>query len=95
MYHYTNKDVHCHSWLQEKNTPEDVSALSLAPHAQNFTSAAKKNVLPKFNNRLSWTLHKIYKYKGIIWAKFFRTWTVSKDIYGKMRIRENPYIHIF
>ena len=66
MYHYTNKDVHCHLWLQEKNTPEDVSALSLAPHAQNFTSAAKKNVLPKFNNRLSWTLHKIYKYKGII-----------------------------
>ena len=95
MYHYTNKDVHCHLWLQEKNTPEDVSALSLAPHAQNFTSAAKKNVLPKFNNRLSWTLHKIYKYKGIIWAKFFRKWTVSKDIYGKMRIRENPYIHIF
>ena len=47
-----------------KNIFEDVSAASLALHAQNFGSALEKNVVPKFTNRLNWTLHKICKYKG-------------------------------
>ena len=48
----------------KKNALEDVSAVSLALHAQNFASAREKNVLPKFTNRLSLTRHKICKYKG-------------------------------
>ena len=39
----------------KKNALEDVSA----------ASATEKNVVPKFTNRLSWTLHKICKYKGL------------------------------
>ena len=46
-----------------KNALQDVSVASLVLHAQNFESALEKNVVPKFINRLSWTLHKICKYK--------------------------------
>ena len=49
-----------------KNTLEDVSAAILVLHAQNFASATEKNVAPKFNHRLSWTLPKICKYKGFL-----------------------------
>ena len=48
----------------EKNALEDVIEASLALHAQGLASAAEKNTVPKFINRLSWTLHKICKYKG-------------------------------
>ena len=80
----------------KKNALEDVSAASLALHApQHFARASEKNVVLKFTNRLSWTLHKICKYKGFLWVKFSHIWTESKDIYRKIRIRENPYICIF
>ena len=49
-----------------KNALEDVSAASLALHAQNFVSATEKNVVPNFTNRLSWTLHKMCKYKRFL-----------------------------
>ena len=42
----------------KKNALENVSAASLALDAQNFASATEKNVVPKFTNRLSLTLHK-------------------------------------
>ena len=44
----------------KKDTLEDFSAASLALH----DSAMEKNVMLKFTNKLSWTLHKIWKYKG-------------------------------
>ena len=49
-----------------KNTLEDVSAASLELHTQNFASAMEKNVVPKFTNRLSWTLHKLCKYQSFL-----------------------------
>ena len=49
---------------------EDVSAASLALHEQNFVNAAEKNIVRKFASRLSFTLHKISKYKGFLRAKF-------------------------
>ena len=49
---------------KKKNALQDVSVASLAFHAQNFASALEKNVVQKFTNRLSWTLHMICKYKG-------------------------------
>ena len=70
-------------------------AASLAFHAQNFGSVMEKNVAPKFTNRLSWTLHKLCKYKAFLSAKFSRICTESKDIYGKICIRENRYVCIF
>ena len=42
-----------------KNAFKDASAAYLALNAQNFVSAMEKNVVPKFTNRLNWTLHKI------------------------------------
>ena len=42
-----------------KNELQDFSVASLTLHAQNFASALEKNVVPKFTNRLSWTLHEI------------------------------------
>ena len=57
MYRYTAKI---------KNALEDVSAASLALHAQIFASSAENNVVPKFTNRLSWTLHKLCRYKGFL-----------------------------
>ena len=45
----------------KKNGLEDVSAASLALHAQNFASATEKNIVPKFTNRLSLTRHKMCK----------------------------------
>ena len=45
---------------------EDVSAASLALHAQNFASATEKNVVLKYTNRLSLILHKICKYKDFL-----------------------------
>ena len=50
----------------KKNALEDVSAASLALHAQKFASATEKNVVPKFTNRISLTRHKICKYKGFL-----------------------------
>ena len=47
----------------KKNALEDVSAASMALHAQNFASAMEKNVVPKFTNKLSFMLHKICKYR--------------------------------
>ena len=44
----------------KKNVVEDVSAASLALHAQNFASTTEKNFMPEFTNRLSLTLHKIW-----------------------------------
>ena len=40
-----------------KNVLEDVSAASLALHTQNSACASEKVVVPKFTNRLSWTIH--------------------------------------
>ena len=37
---------------------KDVSASSLALHAQHFAIVSEKNVVPKFPNRISWTLYK-------------------------------------
>ena len=51
---------------KKKNALKDISAASLAFDAQNFVSAVEKNVVLKFTNRLSWTLHKICKYKGFL-----------------------------
>ena len=65
---------------------------SLALHVQKFASALEKNVITKFTNRLSWTLHKIYKNKSFLWTTFFNIWTESKDIYAKICTGENPYI---
>ena len=45
---------------------QNVSAASLALHAQNFPSALENNAVAKFTNRFSWTLHKICKYKGFL-----------------------------
>ena len=67
--------------VARKNALEDVSAASLALHAQKFASATEKNVVTKFTSRLSRTLNKICKYKNFIWPKFSRMWTESKDIY--------------
>ena len=44
---------------------------------------------------ISWTLHKICKHKGFLWATFSRIWTEFKDIYAKICFRENPYFPIF
>ena len=66
MHRYTTRDIHSYLWLQEKNALQDVSAASLAFHAQNFASALEKNVVQKFTNRLRWTLHMICKYKGFV-----------------------------
>ena len=79
----------------KKNGVEDVSNASLALHAQNFAIATEKNVVPKFTNRLSLSLHKIRKYKDFLLAKFSRIWTESKDVYGKICVRENLHICIF
>ena len=67
--------MHTATFGCKKNALEDVSAASLALHAQNFASATEKNVVPKFANILSWTLHKICKYNGFLKAKFSRIWT--------------------
>ena len=56
---------------------------SLAFHEQKFASAAEKNFVPKFTDRISWTMYKICKYKVFLWAKFSRICTESKDITGK------------
>ena len=56
---------------------------SLAFHEQKFASAAEKNFVPKFTDRISWTMYKICKYKVFHWAKFSRICTESKDITGK------------
>ena len=79
-----------------KNALEDISAASLALHAQKFATASEKNFVPNFTNRFSGTLQKIWiwKYKGVLYAKFCRIWTESKDI-GKIRIRKKLYIQIF
>ena len=37
-YRYTTGNIHCHLWLREKKELEDVSAASLALHAQSFAS---------------------------------------------------------
>ena len=58
---------------KRKTALEDVSAASVVLQAQNFKSATEKNVVPKFPLRLSWTLHKISKYKGFLCAKISRT----------------------
>ena len=50
----------------KKNALEYVSAAILVFHAQNFASATEKNVVPKFINRLSLTLHKTCKCKGFL-----------------------------
>ena len=39
-----------------RNAQENVSVASLVLHAQYFASATKKNVVPVFTHRLSWTL---------------------------------------
>ena len=78
-----------------KNALQHVSAASLALHAQNFARALEKSFVPKFTDRLSWTLHKICKCKGFLWATFSNIWTESKDIYWKICIIEHPYILIF
>ena len=95
MHRYTTRDIHCYLWQQEKNALQDVSVASLAFHAQNFASALEKNVVQKFTNRLSWTLHMICKYKGFVQATFYNIRTQPKDIYTKLCIRENPYIPKF
>ena len=56
------EEMHCKMSVQQVS----VSAL----HAQNFASALEKNVVPKFTNRLSWTLHNICKYTGFLWSTF-------------------------
>ena len=38
-----------------RNEQENVSVASLVLHAQYFTSAKKKNVVPMVTHRLSWT----------------------------------------
>ena len=78
----------------KKNALGDVSISSLALYKQNFASA-RENIVPKFTNWLSWTLHKKCKCKGFIWVKFTHIWTESKDLHRKIRIRENLYICIF
>ena len=50
----------------KKNALEDITAASLALNAQNFVSATEKNIVPKFTNRLSLTLHEICKYEGFL-----------------------------
>ena len=63
-----------------KNALKD--AASFALHAQNFATATGKNV--ELNtNRLSWTLHKICKYKGFLrvnYIQFSRMWTEPKGM---------------
>ena len=54
---------------------EDVSVANFALHAENFASATEKNIVPKFTKRLSWTLHKICKYKDSLRANSSRIWT--------------------
>ena len=80
-----------------KNALEDISAASLALHAQKFATAPEKKFVPNFTNRFSRTLQKIWiwKYKAFLWAKYCRIWTETKDIYGKIRISEKGYIRIF
>ena len=50
MHHYTTRDVHRYLWLQKECTGN--CAANLLLHAQNFASAAEKNVVSKFTNRL-------------------------------------------
>ena len=38
----------------------------------NFANVKEKNVVPKFTHRLTWILHKIYKYKRFLRNKFSR-----------------------
>ena len=57
-----------------KNALEDVSASSLALHAQKLASTLKNNAARKFTNRLNWKMHRICKYKSFLWAKFSRIW---------------------
>ena len=72
-----------------KNALEDVSADSLALHIQNFVSATKKNIVPKFTNRLIWILHKIHKYHSFLWVKFSRIET------GHIREDTNQRKHVY
>ena len=81
MYCYITRDVHSYLWLQEKMH-------------WKMSVQQEKNFLPKFTNRLSLTLYEIWKYKAFLWAKYCRIWTETKDIYGKIRIREKGYIRI-
>ena len=54
----------------ERNALQDVIAASLAFYVPNITSATEKNVVAKFTNRISWTLHETAKCKGFLQAKF-------------------------
>ena len=53
---FTLSEMHTVNIGSKKNEMEDVSAASLVLHVQNFASATEKNVVPKFTNRLIWTL---------------------------------------
>ena len=68
---------------------------SLAFHEQKFASAAEKNFVPKFTDRISWTMYKICKYKVFLWAKFSRICTESKDITGKYVSEKTPIFAYF
>ena len=81
--------------LQEKNHWKISVQQVLALHAQHFARVLEKNVVLKFANRFSWTLHKICRYEGFLWAKFSHIWTESKDIYERIYIRENPNLCTF
>ena len=59
-----------------------------------LASATEKNIVPKFTNRLTWTLHKICKYQGFLWAKCFRIWRESKNIYRKY-VPENTRVFAY
>ena len=78
--------------VANKNALEHVSAASLALHTQNFTSPAENNV-PMFTHGLSWTLHKLSKHKGFLWANFSRTWIESKDIWENTYQKKPVYSH--
>ena len=54
----------------KRNALQDVIAASLAFYVPNITSATEKNVVAKFTNRISWTLHETAKCKGFLQAKF-------------------------
>ena len=59
-----------------------------------LASATEKNIVPKSTNRLTWTLHKICKYQGFLWAKCFRIWRESKNIYRKY-VPENTRVFAY
>ena len=72
---------------KKKQKLEDVSAASLPLHAQNFACATEKNVVPKFTNRLSWTLFslsQIFLYKEKIQG------CKQENMYH----RKHKYLHI-